>query len=71
MLQLHGMYENGQVALLEEVPIHKKTPVLITFIEEDSPDYSAFDELLGFCESTQTDASVKHDEIIYELGKKS
>ena len=29
--------------------------------------YSILDELVGFCESNRTDASINHDEIIYEL----
>ncbi len=32
--------------------------------------YAILDELVGFCESDRTDASIKHDEIIYSSGKK-
>lgn len=73
MLQLRGIYENGSITLLEEVPIKKKTPVIVSFITEDEKDldYSALDEMLGFCESTRTDASTQHDKIIYELEKSS
>lgn len=67
MLQLHGIYENGNITLLEDVPIKRRTPVIIDFIieDEESPDYSALDDMLGFCESNTTDASIKHDDIIY------
>jgi hypothetical protein len=74
MLQLRGIYENGNITLLEEVPIKKKTPVIVSFITEDAEekvDYSALDEMLGFCESTRIDAAIQHDTIIYELEKSS
>ncbi|MBC8231025.1 hypothetical protein H8E77_15845 [bacterium] len=29
--------------------------------------YAILDELVGFCESNRTDASINHDTIIYEL----
>ncbi|MBI1923126.1 hypothetical protein HYR99_02635 [Candidatus Poribacteria bacterium] len=29
--------------------------------------YAILDELVGFCESNRTDASVNHDAVIYEL----
>jgi hypothetical protein len=32
--------------------------------------YAILDELVGFCESKRTDASIKHDTIIYELESK-
>ena len=68
MLQFRGIYENGSITLLEEVPIKKKTPVIVSFVleEQEAFDYSALDEMLGFCESTRTDASTQHDKIVYE-----
>ncbi|MCI0495584.1 hypothetical protein L0Z72_11330 [candidate division KSB1 bacterium] len=41
----------------------------IEIIEPEKVDqgYAILDELVGFCESEQTDASIKHDKIIYEL----
>ena len=73
MLKCEGIYENGIVTLLENVPIKKKTRVEVVFITEEEPeiDYSAMDELIGFCESERTDASVNHDAIIYELESKT
>ncbi len=32
--------------------------------------YAILDEMIGFCESNRSDASVNHDEIIYELKTK-
>lgn len=44
----------------------------VEIIEPEKIDqgYAILDELVGFCESEQTDASVKHDKIIYELESK-
>ena len=41
----------------------------IEIIEPEKVDqgYAILDELVGFCESERTDASIKHDKIIYEL----
>ncbi|NOX63126.1 MAG: helix-turn-helix domain-containing protein [Chloroflexi bacterium] len=30
--------------------------------------YAILDKLVGFCQSNRTDASINHDEIVYELG---
>ena len=29
--------------------------------------YAVLDEMIGFCESNRTDASIRHDEIIYDI----
>jgi len=44
----------------------------VEIIEQDKLEqgYAILDELVGFCESNRTDASVKHDEVIYELGSR-
>lgn len=41
----------------------------IEIIEPEKVDqgYAILDELVGFCESERTDASIMHDKIIYEL----
>lgn len=41
----------------------------IEIIEPDKLEegYAILDELVGFCESNRTDASINHDTIIYEL----
>jgi len=72
MLKCEGIYENGVVTLLENIPIKEKTRVVVVFITEEEPemDYSAMDEIVGFCASKQTDASVNHDAIIYGLESK-
>jgi hypothetical protein len=38
MLSVKGVYENGEVKLKEKVPIHRKIPVIITFIEDVEED---------------------------------
>ena len=44
----------------------------VEIIEQDKLEegYAILDELVGFCESRRTDASVNHDAIIYELESK-
>ena len=44
----------------------------VEIMEQDKLEegYSILDELVGFCESDRTNASVNHDAIIYELGSK-
>ena len=41
----------------------------IEIVEPDKLEegYAILDELVGFCESNRTDASINHDTIIYEL----
>ncbi|MEA3358460.1 MAG: hypothetical protein U9R17_03500 [Thermodesulfobacteriota bacterium] len=50
--------KNNKVLLEVEVvkPFHKD-------------DYSALDQIVGLCETKQTDASINHDKIIYGLKK--
>ncbi|MCK5328281.1 MAG: hypothetical protein KAJ05_05260 [Candidatus Latescibacteria bacterium] len=72
MLQCEGIYENGMVTLLENIPIKERARVVVMFVAVEKPemDYSAMDEIIGFCASERTDASVNHDAIIYELESK-
>ena len=71
MLQIKGIYEDGNITLLEDVPIKKRIPVIVNFLTEEKEDidYTALDEIFGFCESTRTDASINHDKIIYGTEK--
>ena len=34
---ISGFYENGQVFFTEPVPIQKKVPVMVTFLEQAAP----------------------------------
>ncbi len=38
MITIKGVYENGQIKLLEEPPVNKKNKVLITFIDDSEAD---------------------------------
>jgi len=46
--------------------------VKVEIIEQNKLEegYAILDELVGFCESNRTDASINHDAIIYELRSK-
>ena len=46
----------------------KRILMEVEIIEQDRLEegYALLDELVGFCESDRTDASVNHDAIIYE-----
>ena len=53
--------------------INKNKIILdIEIIEEAKLEegYAILDEMVGFCESNKTDASIGHDEIIYKLEPK-
>lgn len=45
-----------------------KILIEIAIIERDEMEegYAILDELIGFCESDRADASLNHDQIIYE-----
>ncbi len=45
-----------------------KILIEVEIIEQNKLEegYAILDELIGFCESNQTDASVNHDAIIYQ-----
>ncbi|HEX5150353.1 MAG TPA: antitoxin AF2212-like protein [Parafilimonas sp.] len=38
MITVHGVYEGGQIKLLEEVPLKTKKRVLITFLDDDDTE---------------------------------
>lgn len=44
MTTLKGIYDNGQIRLLEKAPLKKEAKVLITFIEEEDEE----DNVRGF-----------------------
>jgi len=68
MLSLNGIYENGQIRLLEPVPFLKRAKVIVTIIEEteimggetQEADINLFDDLVGIA-SSREDGSEKHD----------
>ena len=38
MITVHGIYEDGQIKLLEEAPLKTKKKVLVTFLDDDTED---------------------------------
>jgi hypothetical protein len=68
MLSVKGIYENGEIKLLDPLPQIHKTHVIVTFLEEIEPPYeevdtSLFDDLVGVV-SVRSDGSVNHDQYI-------
>ena len=59
---------NGTLEKIEQDRIMLEVEI----IESDKLEegYAILDELVGFCESNRTDASINHDAIIYELRSK-
>ncbi|HOY97081.1 MAG TPA: hypothetical protein PK509_15160 [Catalimonadaceae bacterium] len=37
LISCKGIFENGEIKLLEAVPIHVRTEVIVTFLEPDIP----------------------------------
>ena len=70
MITVNGIYENGQVTLLEPIPFKKKSKVLVTVLDEvptnkDLPaPLDLFDDLIGAI-SQQEDGASEHDRYIY------
>jgi len=67
--------EDGFLIPFNETLEKIKQDKILLEIEIIEPDkfeegYAILDELVGFCESNRTDASVNHDTIIYELRSK-
>lgn len=47
---------------------HEKITLDVEIVNPDEPDeYAALDKLVGLCETKRTDASTKHDSIIYNV----
>ncbi len=67
MLSVNGIYENGQITLLEKIPNTKKANVIVTVLEKEEPegtvDISLFDDLVGAV-SSREDGSTNHDQYI-------
>jgi hypothetical protein len=72
MLSINGIYEDGQIRLLEPVPFLKRARVIVTILEEtemvkedQKTDVDLFDDLVGAVGGNE-DGSEKHD---HYLGK--
>ena len=67
MLSVKGIYEDGQVKLLEKIPQTKRAKVIVTVLEdelsEEDIDVSLFDDIVGAV-SIREDGSVNHDEYV-------
>lgn len=56
-----------QDKILLEIEIIKPDKLEEGLSSNEVKGYAILDELVGFCESDRTDASINHDTIIYEL----
>jgi hypothetical protein len=71
MLSVKGIYENGQVRLLEPIPSDKPAKVIVTVLEEldqpegetDRVDINLFDDLVGVI-NARVDGSIAHDKYL-------
>ena len=71
MLSVKGIYENGQVRLLEPIPSEKRAKVIVTVLEEldheegeaKEVDVNHFDDLVGVI-NVREDGSIAHDKYI-------
>ncbi|MBW1802345.1 MAG: hypothetical protein JRJ85_16650 [Deltaproteobacteria bacterium] len=71
MLTVRGIYENGQVRLLEPIPSEKRAKVIVTVLEEldheeeavKEVDLNLFDDLVGVI-NVREDGSIAHDKYI-------
>lgn len=67
MLSVNGIYENGQVTLLDEIPHRRKSKVIITILEEELNEEEVptglFDDIVGSV-SIRNDGSINHDQYI-------
>lgn len=71
MLSVRGVYENGQVKVLEPIPNQKRARVIVTILEElakeghgnQEVDANAFDDLVGVIDSRKN-GSMAHDQYI-------
>jgi len=64
MLSVKGIYEDGQVKLLEKIPHIKRAKVIVIVLEdelmEEDINISLFDDIVGAV-SMREDGSVNHD----------
>lgn len=71
MLSVKGIYENGQIRLLEPIPSKKPAKVIVTLLEElddvesetHAGDLDVFDDLVGVIHARE-DGSVVHDKYL-------
>jgi hypothetical protein len=71
MLSVKGIYENGQVRLLEPIPSEKRVKVIVTVLEEldreeaesKEVDVNLFDDLVGVI-NVREEGSTAHDKYI-------
>lgn len=68
MLSVKGIYENGEVRLLEEIPNTKRAKVIVTILDkeegdQEEPDLELFDDLVGAI-SVREDGAVNHDQYL-------
>lgn len=71
MLSVRGIYESGQIKLLEPIPYLKRAKVIVTIIEEaeeaesEKPeaDMNVFDDLVGMIDARE-DGSAAHDQYL-------
>lgn len=67
MLSVKGIYEDGQVKLLEQIPHTKRAKVIVTVLEdelrEEDINVSLFDDIVGVV-SIREDGSVNHDKYV-------
>jgi hypothetical protein len=71
MLSVKGIYENGQVRLLEPIPSEKRVKVIVTVLDEidrekvqaKEVDVNLFDDLVGVI-NVREDGSAAHDKYI-------
>lgn len=70
MLSINGVYENGEIRLLEPVPFLKRARVIVTIVsemefseDEGDADIHLFDDFVGVVDA-RSDGSEKHDEYL-------
>ena len=71
MLSVRGIYENGQIRLLEPIPSEKRAKVIVTVLEEldheegegKEVDLNFFDDLVGVI-NVREDGSIAHDKYL-------
>lgn len=71
MLSVKGIYENGQIRLLEPIPSEKPAKVIVTVLEEldraesetNQVVLNLFDELVGVI-NVRVDVSIAHDKYL-------
>lgn len=73
MLSVKGIYENGKIKLLEDIPLTKRANVIVTILEQEEQekedvDPKLFDDLIGVV-SLREDGSSNHDQYLASEGR--